>query len=44
MFGQVLNMTSFAKTVHPGSIENPIIRGFLTAYVCPALPAWNAIW
>jgi len=31
MFGQILNMTSFSNTVHPESITNPTLRGFLTA-------------
>lgn len=31
MFGQILSMTSFSNTVHPESITNPTLRGFLTA-------------
>ncbi|KAK9455666.1 general substrate transporter [Dipodascopsis uninucleata] len=38
MFGQILNMTSFAKTVHPESISNPTARGLLTAIL--ELGAW----
>lgn len=36
MFGQILAMPSFANTVHPDSIKNPTIRGFLTAYAPPS--------
>jgi hypothetical protein len=35
MFGQILAMPSFANTVHPDSITNTTIRGFLTAYATP---------
>ncbi|KAK9378023.1 general substrate transporter [Kockiozyma suomiensis] len=38
MFGQILNMSSFAKTVHPESISNPTARGLLTAIL--ELGAW----
>ncbi|KAK7203052.1 general substrate transporter [Myxozyma melibiosi] len=38
MFGQILNMSSFAKTVHPDSISNPTARGLLTSIL--ELGAW----
>lgn len=41
MFGQILSMTSFSNTVHPESITNPTIRGFLTAIL--ELGAWFGV-
>ncbi|KAF2225655.1 general substrate transporter [Elsinoe ampelina] len=41
MFGQILNMTSFANTVHPESISNETIRGFQTAIL--ELGAWFGV-
>ncbi|KAH7354878.1 general substrate transporter [Rhexocercosporidium sp. MPI-PUGE-AT-0058] len=41
MFGQVLAMPSFAKTVHPESISNTTLRGFLTAIL--ELGAWVGV-
>ncbi|KAJ5930396.1 hypothetical protein N7466_005889, partial [Penicillium verhagenii] len=41
MFGQILNMTSFSNTVHPESITNPTLRGFLTAIL--ELGAWVGV-
>ncbi|KAJ5309362.1 uncharacterized protein N7443_001823 [Penicillium atrosanguineum] len=41
MFGQILNMTSFSATVHPESIANPTLRGFLTAIL--ELGAWVGV-
>lgn len=41
MFGQILSMTSFSNTVHPESITNPTLRGFLTAIL--ELGAWVGV-
>ncbi|KAJ6119156.1 hypothetical protein N7523_003436 [Penicillium sp. IBT 18751x] len=41
MFGQILNMPSFSATVHPESISNPTLRGFLTAIL--ELGAWVGV-
>lgn len=41
MFGQILSMTSFSNTVHPESIKNPTLRGFLTAIL--ELGAWFGV-
>ncbi|KAG9520376.1 general substrate transporter, partial [Aureobasidium melanogenum] len=41
MFGQVLNMASFNRTVNPESIKNPTTRGLLTAIL--ELGAWVGV-
>jgi MFS family permease len=41
MFGQILSMTSFSNTVHPESISNTTLRGFLTAIL--ELGAWVGV-
>ena len=41
MFGQILGMNAFSRTVHPESITNPTIRGFLTAIL--ELGAWLGV-
>ncbi|ANB14974.1 Snf3p [Sugiyamaella lignohabitans] len=38
MFGQILNMASFSRTVNPNSISNPTSRGLLTSIL--ELGAW----